>query len=288
MNKMVKDKVAAVVVLGILSAGNIAFAESGIWNVSGGKEVNIASLNADAYGVTRVGEKSDGSHVVQAVMAGFQSDVEVAVTFAADGSTIQSLSIVNQAETDGIGSQVTNPSFTDQFAGVQAPVMLNGKDGVETVSPVTSAGADGVVAGDAAGAGNSAGAETDTAGAAGTSEDADAAQLSNPAEWNPQDQSPEANAVRAMYGAGLTGSAAAGQPLDTSVADYSPEDHAVYKMTEAGLMKSAEEEAAAEETIGAAAQGTPVDAVSGATISSTAVANAVNHAYYFLKEEVSK
>lgn len=269
MKAMMKDKIAALVVMGVLSAANIAFADSGIWNVSAGKDLDISAMNTSAYGVTRVGQKGDGSYVVQAVMDGFQSEVETAITFAADGETIQSIEIVRQGETDGIGSQVADAAFTGQFTEIQAPIILNGKE-VDLVSPATGAGADGAVA-----------------VAAEVTEEQPESQLSDPSQWNPEDQSPEAQAYRALYSAGLTGTAMEGKPLDTPVVDLSAEEQAEYRLKEAGLSETTEEKA--EETATSpviSAQGTAVDAVSGATISSTAVVNAVNHAYFFLKEEM--
>ena len=131
--------------------------------------------------------------------------------------------------------------------------------------------------------------------------------------WNVSDTSPEAEATRRMYAAGLTLSALNGEPLADELApplDSSAEAVARRKLYAAGLSKSAqdgeeqalpyadwsaEKQAAyrlaqAELTTGQTSAGavsadlTEVDALSGATITSTAVTNIVNNSYFYVTE----
>ena len=151
------------------------------------------------------------------------------------------------------------------------------------------------------------------AAAGAASEDASAAEDFDPAQWNVSDTSPEAEATRKMYAAGLTLSALNGQPLDDELApplDSSAEAVARRKLYNAGLSKSALDgqpmvipfaDLSAEEqskarleqasltTTGNAsgavsADLTEVDALSGATITSTAVTNIVNNSYFYVTE----
>ena len=148
---------------------------------------------------------------------------------------------------------------------------------------------------------------------AGASSEASAAENFDPAQWNVSDTSPEAEATRRMYAAGLTLSALNGEPLADELApplDSSAEAVARRKLYAAGLSKSArdgeeqalpyadwsaEKQAAyrlaqAELTTGQTSAGavsadlTEVDALSGATITSAAVTNIVNNSYFYVTE----
>ena len=135
----------------------------------------------------------------------------------------------------------------------------------------------------------------------------------DPAQWRTYDTSPEAEATRKMYAAGLTLSALNGEPLDDELApplDSSAEAVARRKLYAAMLSKSALDgepmaipfaDLSAEEqskarleqaslTTAGNASGavsadlTEVDALSGATITSTAVTNIVNNSYFYVTE----
>ena len=220
---------------------------------------------------------------------GFQSDVEVGVTLGKDG-TVQSVAILAQGETDNLGGQCVNPEFTAQYQGT-APFTLAGKSYTVT-DPAT-------------------GAAYASAGAA--AEDTTAAEEFDPTQWNVSDTSPEAEATRRMYAAGLTLSALNGQPLSDELApplDSSAEAVARRRLYAAELSKSAldgepmaipfadlsaEEQSKARlaqadltteqaQTGAVSADLTEVDALSGATITSTAVTNIVNNSYFYVTE----
>lgn len=299
MEKKTKNsKVLPVLIMGALSIGNIGFVQSGIWSFASGTVLDISSWNASAYQVESVRQSKEGSYIVTSKAAGFQSDVEVAVTFDESGEMIEQIEIISQAETDGIGTKVLEESFTSQFQGVAAPIGLKGKT-LAIASPET-----GEIWGNGV-------AEEATVIAEETKE------LSNPEEWNADDQSPEAVAVRNLYGAGLLtssiekrpletaladatpeerakealydadllASSKGGQPLTDPLADYSPEDKAVANLSEAGLTAAV---VSADQLALAAIGGSlnEVDAVTGATVSSTAVVQAIDQAYFFMQEKV--
>lgn len=249
----------------------------------------VSEADAAAYGISAVYQLDNGSYRVEGSQKGFQSDVQAAVTLDAEGN-VSAVEILSQAETDSLGGQCVDPEFTSQYQGT-APFTLAGKSYTVT-DPLT-------------------GAAYAAAGAA--EEQPAAAEDLDPAQWNVSDTSPEAEATRRMYAAGLTLSALNGEPLADELApplDSSAEAVARRKLYAAGLSKSArdgeeqalpyadwsaEKQAAyrlaqAELTTGQTSAGavsadlTEVDALSGATITSTAVTNIVNNSYFYVTE----
>ena len=246
----------------------------------------VSEADAATYGISAVYQLDDGSYRVEGVQKGFQSDVQAAVTIDAEGN-VSAVEILSQAETDNLGGQCVNPEFTSQYQGA-APFTLAGKSYTVT-DPAT-------------------GAAYASAGAVAASA---AAQDFDPAQWNVSDTSPEAEATRRMYAAGLTLSALNGQPLSDELApplDSSAEAVARRRLYAAELSKSALDgqpmaipfaDLSAEEqskarleqaslTTAGNASGavsadlTEVDALSGATITSSAVTTIVNNSYFYV------
>ena len=249
----------------------------------------VSEADAAAYGISAVYQLDDGSYRVEGTQKGFQSDVQAAVTLDAEGN-VSAVEILSQAETDNLGGQCVNPEFTSQYQGA-APFTLAGKSYTVT-DPAT-------------------GASYASAGA--VAEDTTAAEEFDPTQWNVSDTSPEAEATRRMYAAGLTLSALNGQPLSDELApplDSSAEAVARRRLYAAELSKSAldgepmaipfadlsaEEQSKARlaqadltteqaQTGAVSADLTEVDALSGATITSTAVTNIVNNSYFYVTE----
>ncbi len=225
-----------------------------------GTPVDITGMNAEAYQVKELHTLDDGSYVVYGTAKGFASDLETAVTFDETGENILSLAIVSQGETDGVGSKVTEDAFLSQFNGIAAPIKVAD---LEVASPTTG--------------------KVNTSGEAGVTTDL-ADENYSPSEWKPEDTSPEANAMRTLYVTGLLASSKNGEKLATPLSDFSPEEKAEAKLKRANLLTATNEEEPAGEPVTV----TDVDAVSGATISSKAVATTINNSYFFLKEAVIK
>ena len=249
----------------------------------------VSEADAATYGISAVYQLDDGSYRVEGSQKGFQSDVQAAVTIDAEGN-VSAVEILSQDETESLGGQCVNPEFTSQYQGA-APFTLAGKSYTVT-DPVTGA----------AYAYAAAGAAEEQPAAAGDFD---------PAQWRTFDTSPEAEATRKMYAAGLTLSALNGEPLDDELApplDSSAEAVARRKLYAAMLSKSALDgepmaipfaDLSAEEqskvrleqasltTTGNAsgavsADLTEVDALSGATITSSAVTTIVNNSYFYV------
>ena len=249
----------------------------------------VSEADAAAYGISAVYQLDDGSYRVEGTQKGFQSDVQAAVTLDAEGN-VSAVEILSQAETDSLGGQCVNSEFTSQYQGA-APFTLAGKSYTVT-DPATGAA---------------------YASAGAVAEDTTAAEEFDPTQWNVSDTSPEAEATRRMYAAGLTLSALNGQPLSDELApplDSSAEAVARRRLYAAELSKSAldgepmaipfadlsaEEQSKARlaqadltteqaQTGAVSADLTEVDALSGATITSTAVTNIVNNSYFYVTE----
>ena len=253
-----------------------------------GTALPLADADAATYGVSAVYQLDDTTYYVVGSKQGFQSEVQAGVTLDRDGNVLD-VKILAQAETDSLGAQCENPEFTAQYQGA-APFTLAGKRYTVT-DPATGA----------------------AYAAAGASDASAAAQDFDPAQWNVSDTSPEAEATRRMYAAGLTLSALNGQPMDDALIppmDNSAEAVARRKLYAACLSKSAQDgekqsvpyadwsaekqaeyklQAADLTTQGSAADTvsadmTQVDALSGATITSTAVTDIVNNSYFYVTE----
>ena len=252
-----------------------------------GTALPLADADAATYGVSAVYQLDDTTYYVVGSKQGFQSEVQAGVTLDRDGNVLD-VKILAQAETDSLGAQCENPEFTAQYQGA-APFTLAGKSYTVT-DPVTGA----------------------AYAAAGAAEEQPAAAGDfDPAQWRAFDTSPEAEATRKMYAAGLTLSALNGEPLDDELApplDSSAEAVARRKLYAAMLSKSALDgepmaipfaDLSAEEqskarleqasltTTGNAsgavsADLTEVDALSGATITSSAVTTIVNNSYFYV------
>ena len=256
-----------------------------------GTALALTDADAATYGISAVYQLDENTYYVVGSQKGFQSDVEVGVTLGKDG-TVQSVAILAQGETDKLGGQCVNPEFTAQYQGT-APFTLAGKSYTVT-DPATGA----------------------VYAAAGSAETEAPAEDFDPSAWRAGDTSPEAEATRKMYEAGLTLSAIHGEPMDNELIppmDSSAEAVASRKLYQASLSKSAQDgeeqakpfadwsaekqaayrlEQAELTTSGTGAETssadlTEVDALTGATITSTAVTNVVNNSYFYVTEVLS-
>lgn len=256
-----------------------------------GTALALTDADAATYGISAVYQLDENTYYAVGSQKGFQSDVEVGVTLGKDG-TVQSVAILAQGETDNLGGQCVNPEFTAQYQGT-APFTLAGK-GYTVTDPATGA----------------------VYAAAGSAETEAPAEDFDPSAWRAGDTSPEAEATRKMYEAGLTLSAIHGEPMDNELIppmDSSAEAVASRKLYQASLSKSAQDgeeqakpfadwsaekqaayrlEQAELTTSGTGAETssadlTEVDALTGATITSTAVTNVVNNSYFYVTEVLS-
>ncbi len=74
---------------------------------------------------------SDGDKLGYAFLAvgkGYGGDINILVGLS-DETTVKGIKIVSQTETPGLGSRITEPFFTDQFAGVAINNVALSRDG---------------------------------------------------------------------------------------------------------------------------------------------------------------
>ena len=94
----------------------------------------------------------------------------------------------------------------------------------------------------------------------------------------PLDSSAEAVARRKLYAAMLSKSALDGEPMAIPFADLSAEEQSKVRLEQASLTTTGNASGAVSADL------TEVDALSGATITSTAVTNIVNNSYFYVTE----
>ena len=87
----------------------------------------------DAVNAALSAPASAGADVLTATKTGFQSDVVVSLT--TEGGAIATLSVDASGETPGLGQMAMEADFTNQFVGKSAPVALG--DGIDALSGAT-------------------------------------------------------------------------------------------------------------------------------------------------------
>lgn len=92
------------------------------FDVSGAENIEKAAATEDGYVVT-VKEK------------GYGGDILMDVSFEADGETISYVSVTEHSETEGLGARIAEEEFSGQFVGMKAPVYLSGMSGGEEAAP---------------------------------------------------------------------------------------------------------------------------------------------------------
>ena len=110
--------------------GPFTYGEDGIEAVSGATFTSTAAINAINTIVNGGGEK--GAEPVTATVKGFGGDVTVTVKLN-DDNTIAALSIDTPNETDGLGKLASESNFTSQFIGKAAPFAY-GENGIDQVA----------------------------------------------------------------------------------------------------------------------------------------------------------
>ena len=242
----------------------------------------LNSLAADAEPAPVEEAPAAAGEEKKAITQGFAGDVVVKAVL--DGNTIQSLSIQAPDETDGLGKKAEEAEFAAQFVGKTLPISISDIDAITGATITTTAVVDAL---------NSlapvpAVEETpaDTAAQDTATEDTDKADaapvqpkliLTDPAA--PVDYSlstmPELPGATVVTAPGFGGDVTVLAVMD----DLTVKDLAVYAPAEtAGLGRLAESEAFVKQFIGKtlpiAAE--EVEAISGATITTTAVVDALN------------
>ena len=95
-----------------------------------------AIATKDTEGITSAYKALDKNgaligYAVTATVKGYGGDMAVHVALTPDGSEFIGLRVGSHMETEGYGSKAAEAAYTDRFAGLKAPVSLNGYTGIE-------------------------------------------------------------------------------------------------------------------------------------------------------------
>ena len=238
------------------------------------------------------GDGSTAGYAVTAAVKGYQSEIVTEVRFDSTGATITGVRVLEQGETEQVGSKVAEAAFLDQFTGVSAPVALSGAVDTEQdfgeladgEYEATGAESDGytptlrmTVAG-----GKITEVYWDEIGADGKGK----RELSESGEYTMTEDGP----IWAEQADALADALIESQSLSAFPTDEAGKTDAVsgVSISIGGFLSLAadcmEQASGTGSGIGQQApEGTQIDAVSGATYSSTAVVEGVNLAYEFVQ-----
>lgn len=130
-NKEVKG-ILALVVVTALSFGVIIGSKSLAISAGGDSAAQSAEALEEldvsgAENIEKASKTSDG-YLVTVRTKGYVGDIVMNVAFDESASKITGVQVVEQSETDGLGSKIAEAEFLDQFKGVEAPVYLPGMD----------------------------------------------------------------------------------------------------------------------------------------------------------------
>ena len=139
--------ILALIVVTALSCGVIAGSRALSQDMAGGSAQSGEAAAAEEYdvsGAEKIEEAvrlEDGAYRVTVREAGYVGDIVLRVTFEDDAETIRQVEVLEQNETETLGSRITEPEFLDQFAGAKAPVYLPGMS-VEAEGSADASGED--------------------------------------------------------------------------------------------------------------------------------------------------
>ncbi len=101
-------------------------------------EYETVAFDEDAWEtVNAISRAGDEGWVVELTFSGAQSSITAAFGVSAPDYSITGASVIDHAETSGLGAKITEPEFTDSFIG-QTEGMAVTKDG-GTVDSITAA-----------------------------------------------------------------------------------------------------------------------------------------------------
>ena len=124
--------ILALIVVTALSFGVIAGARVLSQDMAGGSAQSGETAAAEEFdvsgaeGIEEAVRLEDGGYMVTVRQAGYAGDIVLRVTFEGDAQTLRQVEVLEQNETETLGSRITDPEFLDQFAGAKAPVYLPG------------------------------------------------------------------------------------------------------------------------------------------------------------------
>ena len=303
-NKNVRGILALIIVTALsfgVIAGSRALAKEQGPDQSQGQAQVTEELDVSGAENIQSAAKTREGYLVTVKEAGYGGDIVMEVSFGEDKSTVTGVQVTEQSETEGVGSRITEEEFLSQFAGAKAPVYLPGMT-LETEEEAETAQAkdlelqDGTYEAKADGPDNNGYTDQVTITVADgkiteavwESVDGDGNKKSEQSE-NGQYVMTEDGPTWAEQSKALGQALVENQSLGFLTMDNQGKTDAVSGVSIsvggfADLAQQCIDQAAGVETEEEAPQeGTQVDGISGATISSTAAVNGINAAYEFLQ-----
>ena len=307
-NKNVRGLLALVVVtalsFGVILGSKALAQDAGAGDAS--KEAKVLE-ELDTKGAENIQKavKTDQGYVVTVKKKGYASDIVMKVSFDEKGETITKVEVTEQNETEGLGAKIADAEFLSQFEGVKAPVVLpgmklegNSQEENSTDELKDAAFADGSY--EAKGEpmdgytdqvnmtvkdGKITEVVWESVGEDGSkksvlSESGEYVMTEDGLTWKEQ---AEAMAAALVENQSLDFANLDEQGKTDAVSGVSISVGGFVDLAQQCLNQAAGIEETAEQEAETPAQGTQVDAVSGATVSSTTAVTAINDAYVFLQ-----
>lgn len=299
-NKTVRG-ILALVVVTALSFGVILGSKALAKDTGAGAASQEAKVleELDTKGAENIQKavKTDKGYVVTVKKKGYASDIVMKVSFDKAGETVTAVEVTDQNETEGLGAKIADAEFLSQFEGVKAPVVLPGmklesdrlkgavlEDGTyevkgepmdgytDQVSMTVKEGKITEVVWESVG--------EDGSKKSVLSETGEYVMTEDGLTWKEQ---AEAMAAALVENQSLEFVNLNEQGKTDAVSGVSISVGGFVNLAQQCMNQAAGIEEAQEQEAEIPAEGTQVDAISGATVSSTAAVTAINDAYAFLQ-----
>ena len=299
-NKTVRG-ILALVVVTALSFGVILGSKALAKDTGAGAASQEAKVleELDTKGAENIQKavKTDKGYVVTVKKQGYASDIVMKVSFDEAGETVTAVEVTDQNETEGLGAKIADAEFLSQFEGVKAPVVLPGmklesdrlkgavlEDGTyevkgepmdgytDQVSMTVKEGKITEVVWESVG--------EDGSKKSVLSETGEYVMTEDGLTWKEQ---AEAMAAALVENQSLEFANLNEQGKTDAVSGVSISVGGFVNLAQQCMNQAAGIEEAQEQEAEIPAEGTQVDAISGATVSSTAAVTAINDAYAFLQ-----
>ena len=299
-NKTVRG-ILALVVVTALSFGVILGSKALAKDTGAGAASQEAKVleELDTKGAENIQKavKTDKGYVVTVKKQGYASDIVMKVSFDKAGETVTAVEVTDQNETEGLGAKIADAEFLSQFEGVKAPVVLPGmklesdrlkgavlEDGTyevkgepmdgytDQVSMTVKEGKITEVVWESVG--------EDGSKKSVLSETGEYVMTEDGLTWKEQ---AEAMAAALVENQSLEFANLNEQGKTDAVSGVSISVGGFVNLAQQCMNQAAGIEEPQEQEAETPAEGTQVDAISGATVSSTAAVTAINDAYAFLQ-----
>lgn len=299
-NKTVRGILALVVVtalsFGVILGSKALAKDTGVGAASQEAKV-LEELDTKGAENIQKAVKTDKGYVVTVKKQGYASDIVMKVSFDKAGETVTAVEVTDQNETEGLGAKIADAEFLSQFEGVKAPVVLPGmklesdrlkgavlEDGTyevkgepmdgytDQVSMTVKEGKITEVVWESVG--------EDGSKKSVLSETGEYVMTEDGLTWKEQ---AEAMAAALVENQSLEFVNLNEQGKTDAVSGVSISVGGFVNLAQQCMNQAAGIEEAQEQEAEIPAEGTQVDAISGATVSSTAAVTAINDAYAFLQ-----